>query len=245
MQQFNAKDPDANIVVIFRNISVPNDHQSALANRPIFEDREECELHYPGRRDWSSHPATSFSHWDTDPLTGAQRPVTYAERFAKQYQQFKSKAQQTKAGTPLEYALFLTEARRSELRAMNVYTIEQLANVDGQDLKNLGPMGREAKNKAMEYLEQSNSGIANRKLEAELSAARERAAMLEEDMKILRAKVAMKEDSASDFDDMSVEQLRDYITANSGHAPKGDLKAINRKTLIRMAESCRPVAGET
>ena len=36
---------------------------------------------------------------------------------------------------------------------------------------------------------------------------------------------------------MSLPQLREYITAQSGEQPLG---AMNRKTLIRMAENCRP-----
>ena len=31
-------------------------------------------------------------------------------------------------------------------RALNLYTVEQLAAIDGQELKNLGPGGRELKN---------------------------------------------------------------------------------------------------
>ena len=52
---------------------------------------------------------------------------------------------------------FLTEARRAELRAQNIYTIEALAAIDGLELKNLGMDGRDLKNKAMEYLEESTS----------------------------------------------------------------------------------------
>ena len=37
-----------------------------------------------------------------DPFTGAEHKITYAERFAHQYRQFKMHAAQTKTGTPLD-----------------------------------------------------------------------------------------------------------------------------------------------
>ena len=68
-----------------------------------------------------------MSHWSDDPVTGEQTQVTYAERFQHQYRQFKTAAAQTKTGTPLDHAPFLTEGRRAELRAQNIYTVEALA----------------------------------------------------------------------------------------------------------------------
>jgi hypothetical protein len=121
------KDPDENILAVFKELAVKDEAKSAAAGRPIFFDEEIVELHYPGSKNWSSHPATSFSNWATDPLTGDQIKVTYAERFSRQYRQFKAHAQQTKTGTPTSYAMFLTEARRAELRAQNTRTLGLVA----------------------------------------------------------------------------------------------------------------------
>ena len=94
-------------------------------------------------------------------------------------------AAQTKSGTPLDYAPFLTEARRAELRAQNIYTVEQLAAIDGQELKNLGPGGRELKNNAA-GVSRREPRPARRTLQmaAELEALRARNAVLEEDAKL-------------------------------------------------------------
>ena len=67
------------------------------------------------------------------PVDGSQQPISYAERFRRQHQQFKAESVQTKSGTPLEYGRFLTEARRAEMRAQNIYTLEALAAIDGAD----------------------------------------------------------------------------------------------------------------
>jgi len=129
---------------------------------------------------------------------------------------------------------FLSEGKRAELRAQNVYTVEMLAAIDGPELKNLGQGGRDWKNSAIAYLEESRRGAPNLQLQAELEALKAKNAILEED---LARKKAAEAQVASEFKDMSLEQLREYITTNSGNAPLG---SMNRVTLIRMAEACRP-----
>ena len=235
------KDPDDSVIAIFRNDSIKNERKSVEAGRPIFEDIELCELRYPGSRNTGVFPATGFARWVQDPVTGEQVKQSYAERFARQYQQFKRQSVQTKSGTPLTFMASLTEARRAELRAQNVYTVEQLANIDGQELKNLGPNGREYKNKAQEFLAESDAAAPNTQLMAELEALRARNEVMENDLKMLKD-VASKADAAEDeFTGMSIEQLRAYITTNTGHEPKG---LLNRKTLMRMARDCAPEKTE-
>ena len=179
------RDPDDVAVVLFKHQSFKNEAKSLAEGREIHDDIEVCEIRFPGAKDWKSFPATALStQWIRDPYTGAEKQITYAERFPHQYQQFKARAAQTKSGTPLDYAPFLTEARRAELRAQNVYTVEQLAAIEGTELKNLGPGGREYKNDAEDYLAESKAGAPNLQMAAELEALRARNAVLEEDAKI-------------------------------------------------------------
>jgi hypothetical protein len=236
----SVKEPDDSIVAIFKELAVKDEAASIAANRPVYTDTEIVELHYPGSKNWSAHPATSFSHWATDPVTGDQARVTYAERFRRQYQQFKSHAAQTKTGTPLNYAPFLTEARRAELRAQNIYTVEALAHIDGQELKNLGQGGRDMKNAAMEYLAETQKGAVNSQVQAELEALRAVNATMAEDLAALKAQSQPNDAdkvNGDEFDGMDLAQLREYITSNTGQAPIG---ALNTKTLRRMARDCRP-----
>lgn len=225
---------DANLVVLFKHHANPNEAKSITAGRLICDDMEVIEIRSPGNKNTVGvYPANDFSHWSIDPNTGAQVKVHYAERFSRQYQQFKAQSAQTKAGTPLEYARFLTEGRRAELRALNIYTVEALATLDGQELKNIGQGGRELKNAAMEYIEESKKNVPNLQLQAELEALKARNAVLEEDA------AARKPDG---FEGMSDEDLRDFIKANTGHSPHGTL---GRKQLLRMAEGAKTekVAG--
>jgi hypothetical protein len=163
-------DPDDNLLVMFKQHAVPNEAKSREAGRLICDDMDVVEIRRPGARDFTVLPATSVSHWAIDPATGGQIKVTYAERFRRQYQQFKALTAQTKSGTPLTHAPFLTEGRRAEMRALNIYTVEQLAAIDGQELKNIGTGGRELKNAAQVFIEESLKSVPNLQLQAEIEA---------------------------------------------------------------------------
>jgi hypothetical protein len=228
-----AKDPDAPIVALFKHHAIKNEGRSIKEGRPIYDDMEICEIRFAGSRNVSVFPALAFSHWTIDPETQEQIAVTYAERFQRQYRQFKEHTMQTKSGTPLAQVPFLTEARRAELRALNIYTIEALAQVDGQELKNLGSYGRDLKNKAIEFIADAKVGAPTAEMMAELEALRARNQILEEDNKLM-ATATEKDDvkTGGPFDHMSVDMLRDFIKTNTGHMPHGSL---NRKTLVRMA----------
>ena len=223
---------DDRLVVLFKHLAVKNTGKSAEAGRLVCDDIEVCEIRAGGSRNVAVFPATAVSHWSGDIYGGEQVKVTYAERFAHQYRQFKSEQAQTISGTPLAAAPFLTEARRAELRAQNLYTVEQLAAIDGAELKNLGPGGREMKNAAADYIAVSRENAPNLRMADELAQIKARNAILEDDMKILKERaIAQGEDP--EFAAMSLDQLRELITTNTGHAPRGN---ADRKTLVRMAK---------
>lgn len=229
------QDPDDVLVALFKNHASLNEVKSREEGRPIYDDIEVVEIRSPGSRDFKVFPANAFSHWQTHPHTGEQTKITYAERFVHQYQQFKRHAAQTKSGTPLDYVPFLSEGKRAELRAQNIYTIEALAAIDGQELKNLGLGGRDLKNAAAEYIADTKANIApNMQLQAELEQLRARNAILEEDA-IARKEIAKRIEA--EFEEMDLVQLREYITTHTGQAPMGSL---NKKNLVRMAVECRP-----
>ena len=228
------RDPDDANVALFKQHPIPNELRSRAEGRPIFDDMEVVEIRVPGSRDVKVFPATAFSHWEPDPETGGLKKVSYAERFQRQYQQFKRRDLQTKSGTPLDYVPFLSEGKRSELRAQNIYTVEALAAIDGQELKNLGSGGREWKNAAMDYIAEAKSTAPNKQLEAELMALRARNAVLEEDA---ITKKTMAQHAEAEFEEMEPAELRKYIATHTGQEPMGN---TNKKNLIRMAVECRP-----
>lgn len=235
--RLGGRDPDAALVALFKHHAIPNEAATAQAGRPMFDDMEVCEIRFPGSRAVSVFPATAQSDWVTNPYTGASVKRTYAERFAHEYQQFKSHVAQTKTGTPLQYVPFLTEGRRAELQALNIYTVEALATVDGQELKNLGPYGRDLKNQAEAFLADATRLAPSTQLQAEYEALKARALALEEDNKALQQTLKAEASGDAMLDSMSDAQLKDFISTNTGSKPVGNL---GRKTLLRMALDARP-----
>jgi len=231
------RDPDDLLVATFKHHAIHNEARSLIEGRPIYEDVEVCEIRSAGSKDIKIFRSTDFCRWVDDPFTGSQRKESYAERFRHQYQQFKREATQTKVGMPLDVAPFLSDARKAELRALNVYTVEQLAAIDGAELKNLGPGGREMKNKAEEYIAEGRASAPNKQLVAELEQLRARNVILEEDAERKREMAPTAGDL--EFERMDLPQLRQYIATHSGQMPIG-AENMNRKTLVRMAESVRP-----
>jgi hypothetical protein len=227
------RDPDASLVAVFKIMAKKNEAKTLGAGRPIYDDEEVCEIRIPGSRNSGVYPAVSISHWMEDIETGEQKPISYAERFSRQYRQFKEHGVQTKSGTPLDHAPFLTVSRRAELRAQNIYTVEALAAIDGQELKNLGVGGRELKNAAAEYINASLQMAPNLQLQAELESLRARNQLLEEDVERIKA----AQTAEGEFAEMTLEQLREYITAQTGKPPLGSL---NRHSLIRLAKMSKP-----
>jgi hypothetical protein len=242
-RRFDPRDPDTALVALFRLRAVENAAKSKEAGRPIFDDVEEVEIRGPGSKDVKVFPATAISAdiVRMDPYTGAVREITYAERFAHQYRQFKAQAAQTKSGTLLEAVSFLPASRKAELRAFNIYTVEQLAQIDGQELKNLGMGGRDLKNSAQAYIDDAKSNIADLNLRARIEAVEARNQMLEQDLAILQQKRAdgphPRETGEAQFDGMTDAELREYIKIHTGSAPVGQPA---HKNLVRMAVEARP-----
>jgi len=223
------QDPDEMLVVVFKTIAMENEQKTLQEGRPIFDDVPICEVRSPGSKEVKHFPATAMSTGWLQDENGKQYQISYAERFRHQFQQFKRDETQTKSGTPLDHVPFLTEAKRAELRALNVYTLETLAGIEGNELKNLGIHGRELKNQAEAYMEEALRRAPDMQLQAQVDALAARNAILEEDILILKAK---KQAESENFEDMTAEQLAEYITACTGHAPQGNL---SRKTLLRLA----------
>jgi len=212
------------ITVFFKQHQEQNHPKSAAAGRPIFDDIEICEIHFPGdQKCWAVFPAHEA---EPNATREAGHVVTYAEHYNEQYRQFKAQEQQTVAGTPLSEAPFLTEGKRRELRALNIHTVEQLAGLDGAHLKTLGMGGREWKNQAAAFLAAA-AGTAD------VTGMATRIAQLEESLAIAlkainasapaaagTAPIAdghpLDEKSDKPIDDCSDDELREFIKAEQG-----------------------------
>lgn len=215
---------DALVVPRFYIHTTENKAKSKDAGRPIFDDMEAVEVRFAANRQTVSvFPAHAICGQIKDE-DGDFRPMTYAERWPEQYKRFKAKQQQVAEGTPVDELPFLTQAKRSELKALSIYTAEALAALDGQELKNLGQGGRELKNQAQAYLDKAAGS-------ADVTAMASKIADLERLVAELRADKTSPE--TSEFASWSSDQIKDWIEEKIGERPRGN---PSHATLVKRAD---------
>jgi hypothetical protein len=198
---------DALVVPFFKSIAEHDPVASKEAGRPIYHDREVCEIRIAGERNYVLVVPVN-AMWVRDD-NGDE--ITYAMRWPKEYARFQEGKEQIADGTPLSELPFLSEAKRAELRGLKIYTAEALASLDGKNLKALGVMGRELKTQAEAYLETSAKTGANTALAAEIEA--------------LRAEIAALRGGEAEIgapDEAEKEAIKTQIAAATGARPRGN-----------------------
>lgn len=214
---------DALVVPRFYIHTTKNDAKSRDAGRPIYDDMECVEVRFAGDRNKVSVFPAHVICGEAQDEDGNTRKITYAERWADQYKRFKAKSQQIAAGTPVDELPFLTQAKRSELKALSIYTAEALAALDGLPLKNIGQGGRDLKNQAQAYLDRAAGSADVVKMAAELSELRRTVAELQAD----------KTNPESQFASWQADQIKDWIEQKAGERPRGN---PSHATLVKRAD---------
>lgn len=235
------KPEDSRLAVTFENFPQVNVAKSKAAGRPIYDDMEVCRIRMSGDRLNSPvFPAHAEAPGFIEREDGTTEKVTYAQKFNRQYLDFKAGKAQTQAGTPLAELPFLTQAKRMELKALHIYTAEALAALDGQPLKSLGQGGREWKNQAQAYLDNA-AGSANI---TKLASDNE---FYKAEIDRLRAELAQPRPPAptggddqpeetpiiSEYEDWEDDLLKEFIAEKTGSKPRGNPA---HATLVKMAE---------
>ena len=194
---------DALVVPFFKSVAVEDEKASKKAGRPIFKDLEVVEIRIAGDRNFAPvFPAHSM--WRR--VDGEE--LSYADRWPDAYARFREGQEQVADGTPLSELPFLTEGKRQELRSLKVYTAEALASLDGKNLTNLGPKGREFKDQATAYLERAKGVATDTALRARIEE--------------LEALVANGGGSTGAEDQSERDILKAQIAEKTGAKPRGN-----------------------
>ena len=165
---------------VFKTLSIVNDAESRKKGRPVYDDHEVCEIRFSANKQTVGvFPAHEQCEWAEDPITSERVRITYAQKFNEQYKRFKAGAAQAASGTPVEELPFLTQGKRLELKALNIYTAEALAALDGNNLKLLGMGGRDLKNQAQRYLDNAAKSLDLSSVMSENEDLKRRLAALE------------------------------------------------------------------
>lgn len=221
------------IAVRFYNLPILNEAKSKESGRPVYDDLEVCEQKYAGdRQKVGVFPAHEPFKKHVDPNTGLAVPWTYAMEYPEQFKAFRNGEAQAQSGTPIEELPFLTQSKRLELKALNIFTAEALAALDGQPLKMLGPGGRELKDKAQAYLDNAAGSADITKLTAEIARLRD------ENERLKRDGPSVVEDDDGDpttspFAQWESDDIKNWIEETTGEAVRGN---PSHATLVKRAD---------
>lgn len=231
-------DGDEKLVTNFRNDPKQDHVASQKEGYPVYVDRIVVDILMPADRQ-SKLTVPADSVW----MDG----ITYAERFSEAYKRFMAGATATINGTPLAEAPFLSEAQRSSLRALDVYTVQQLAGLEGKPLQNLGVRGREMQQQATAYLERATGTQAfvalsneNASLKAQLEALQSRG--FDHDGDGVPGGVAPANPDASGYQTMTKDELRELIKNHKMGTGKLPVGNPNNENLIGILEELDEMA---
>lgn len=213
----------------FRYESIFNEPQSVIQGKPVHELKEVVEIRFPANPQYKP----VFGVDEQCALDEMGRVVTWAERYKTQYQAFLAGAEQMAEGTPLEELLpfGISQAQLSICRALSIYSIEQLDQLEGPARRKLGVHANELKPMARKYFESRRDGATQQnrinELErqiAEMRASSEATAPLSTEMQ------AQEPQLPEGYEDMSDTQIKDEIEKLTGARPRGN---PSRETLER------------
>jgi hypothetical protein len=143
----------SNKVAIFHHHPIHNPQKSAEAGTPIYDDKIFIKIMEPGNS-----------------LEIVDREVTDADKrnWAMQWNQFVQSLEQVPDGTPLDVLFPTSPGTCNTLKANNIHTIEQLAELSAHAISGIMG-GQDYNNKAKAYLDKAQRGIQLHQFEKELA----------------------------------------------------------------------------
>ena len=209
-----------------------NKAKSAEAGRAIHEDIEMVRIRWAGDKNQSLvAPAQGFGS-ARNPETNLR--MTYAEQFPRHYEAFKANKAVVADGTPLEELPFITNAKREDLKSLNIYTAEALASLDGSLLGKLGMGGRDLKNRAEDWIEKAAGVAVENRLSQENTALQNQITELKAEMAKLQSGEESPMKSASPFDNWDDADIKNWLKDQGGEIPRG---AATHETLVARADA--------
>lgn len=215
-----------------------NKQKTAEAGRPIYDSVEMVEVIVAGDKHFRPHFPAHEPTVTYDNATQQEDRRTWAERYPAEYKAYKTQGMMSVSGTPVEAWPLLTRAQVAELKALDIFTVEQIADMTDRNRHVLGPSARQLIAQAKAYIEQASNAATPQKLAAENEALRAelerlRAAPMQEP----GPEPSGPEDLSQDvpvLDEMDDADLKAFIRRQTGETPRGN---PSRETLLRQAKA--------
>lgn len=231
---------EAGMTPIFYTAQVEDVKASREAGRPIYVDEERIEYRFAANRNFNFHDLAHGFHEEKN-----GEVITHAMRFPDAYRKFKETGGNEAAGTPLRNLPGLTAIQISTLKALSIYTIEALASVEGQNVKNLGPHAYAMKQSAQKYLAAAGGRVEMTEVMAEIAALKAKNDELSRIVAANRPEPIQFNTAEPEHSDpyagVDDSELKDQIEAATGSRPRGN---PSRATLIGMLSDLTPSEAE-
>lgn len=224
------------VTPFFMYLNVKNDQKSKAEGRAVHDLIEAVQLRLPGDRYYSPVlPADSMWYMDED----NERIITYAERFAEQYRAFLANEDQVAEGTPLENLVpyGISQAQMSVCRALKIYSVESLYQLEGRNLKSLGHHANILKPMVKKYMEDKANGNAMaaqvEALKAEIEALKKGIVVPASEPSEHEVAAVLMEADNELLEAMTEEELRDILKSKTGKLPVGRPSHATLVQLVR------------
>ena len=144
LMQIHKAPADAGVFPHFYTTVQEDPEASKKEGRPVFREVEMIALEIP------ANPKT--------------RPVyrvkdEHRAKYADAYKRFRAGLEARPDGTPLEEWPYLTKLRVAELKALQVYTVEQIAGLSDTQLQKVGSDGLEIQKRAKQFLQPEGATV--------------------------------------------------------------------------------------
>ena len=160
-----------NIPVKFFYRDIKMSFKSKEAGKPIWETREFISIMKPGNsKDIMEREVSELDK----------------ERWNAIYKAWKNREDQIQSGTRIEVLPGIEQGRIETCKSLNIYTLEQLTNIDEDGIENLGDGARELIRDAKRYLQGST---ASDEMQKEVDAIKIENKKLKEENEVLEERI--------------------------------------------------------
>lgn len=230
----------AHLNVSFFTDAVHNVRKSAEQDRPVYDDVEFIRITIAGD---TKNIIVARADDPSGVVDERNRRLPYKEAHKAAYDAFKASEAYKGNGTPLLQLAALSPARREEFLRGEVYTIEQLAGLEGDRLARFGMGARNSKELAQQWLDRharaadiSQLAAENDELKARLARLEAATAPADRAGRVIvdaHGAAPAPEAEPSPFAPWADEDIVNWIVDNGGEKPHHN---CSHDTLVRKAD---------
>lgn len=145
--------------VRFKQVAVEDRGETIKKGRVVTRDVNMAYIMQPGSKDEVERPAEEWIQQIRRNMLEESPnayPAEWVEIFERNYGLFKQGTEIPIEGTHLKNWPLLTPAQAENLTAMNIFTVEEVANMNEEALQAYGIGGRDLRDKAKAYLQSAD-----------------------------------------------------------------------------------------